>query len=148
MTCATGLVMARLAWPDATATEPTGSSERVASTLPPTTAGTCIPHRQINERHVLIGIETRRSHHMTGDGSPLNARHMAKLLAPEIGETLDVAVGFDDQPVIDQADLDPSPLQAEDLKRSRKLRFREHRDARRGAGRAEIRPRADHASMI
>ena len=43
MVIATGLIMARIAWPEATAIEPTGSSESVASTLPPTTAGICMP---------------------------------------------------------------------------------------------------------
>ncbi len=34
--------MARAALPEATAIDPTGSSDSVASTVPPTTAGTCI----------------------------------------------------------------------------------------------------------
>src|SRR5262249_9198235 len=101
MTCATGLVTARLAWPDATATEPTGSSRRVASTLPPNPAGNLHADGEIDERDVLFRIETGRAHHVSGDRAPLNSRHMTKLLALEVGKTLDVAVGLNDKAVID-----------------------------------------------
>src|SRR5215510_15949808 len=63
---------------------------------------------------------------------------MTKLPALEVGEALDVAVGLDDEAVVDQADLDPSPLQPEHLEGSGKLRLRKHCDACRRAGRAEI----------
>src|SRR4029079_18449487 len=77
------------------------------------------------------------------DRPPLDAGHMAELLALEVGEALDVAVRLDDETVIDQADLDPAALQPEHFEGPGKLRFRQHGDAGRRAGRAEIRARAD-----
>ena len=114
------------------AIDPTGSSDSVASTVH------LHGDREIDQLHVLVGIEAGGPHHVSRDRPPLDARHVAERLAAEVGKSLDRTIRLDDQAVIDPVDGDAAALQSEHPKLSRKLRFRDHGDAGGSSRRSEV----------